>query len=231
MAYELAEKISLCGGVVVSGLAFGVDAAAHRGVVKNNKPTIAVLASGLDTVTPRNHLSLAHSILAAGGTLLSEYASGSVSYKGNFLARNRLISGLSQATIIIEAKEKSGALITARHALEQGRDTYALVGDVTRPQARGCLNLLMEGAAQPIFSVEELMAQLGFNVKETVLKQLDQDETIVLSFLKNGALTTEELAIQSSLEIWILAGILTRLEVKNLAWKNSKGRWEINTKI
>lgn len=225
MAYEIAEKIAVSGGVIVSGLAFGIDAAAHRGAVKNYKPTIAVLASGLDTITPSNHLSLAQSIVAAGGTLLSEYATGNASYKGNFLARNRLISGLSQATIVIEAKEKSGALITARHALEQGRDLYALVGDITRLQAQGCLHLLMQGAAQPIFSVEELMMQLGFNLKQAILKQLSNGEMAVFSLLKNKAFSTEELVVETGFEMWELAGILTQLEVKELIRKNVEGRW------
>ncbi|HLG25188.1 MAG TPA: DNA-processing protein DprA, partial [Candidatus Gracilibacteria bacterium] len=163
MAHEISGKIAACGGVIVSGLAFGIDAIAHRAAVKAGVQTVAVLASGIGKITPSSHARLADEILASGGTIISEYANDEVSYKGRFLERNRIISGLCAATIVIEAKEKSGALITARHAFEQDRDVYALVGDITRPQAQGCLNLIRDDAARPVTGIAKLLEDLGLD--------------------------------------------------------------------
>jgi len=225
-AMEIAEGIALNGGVVVSGLAFGIDAIAHYAAVKNNRPTVAVLASGINRITPSSNTGLARKILEKGGTILSEYASGPPSFKWRFLERNRIISGLCKATIVIEAKERSGALITADHALKQGRDIYALVGDLTRPQARGCLDLIENGGALPITSVRGLLKDLGFDPDAQVIKNLTDEEVLVLAAVRDKPMTADELCGKTFLLPEALNVRLTMLEMKNLIRKNAQMKWE-----
>lgn len=170
MAYDIARSLVECGVVVVSGLAFGVDFLAHKAAVDLGKATVAFLASGVDRVTPSSHTGFAKKIVECGGSILSEYEHFDSAHKYRFLERNRLISGLCRATIVIEAKAKSGALITARHAFDQNRDVYALVGDVDKVQSRGCLDLIERDMATPITSIERLLADLGLQ------KELPEDD-------------------------------------------------------
>jgi DNA processing protein len=226
MAFAIAERISLCGGIVVSGLAFGVDAICHRAAVKNNKPTVAVMASPVDNVTPSSHFNLAEKILATGGTIISEYAGDTASYKYRFLERNRIISGLCKATIVIEAAKKSGALITAAHANEQQRDVYALVGDIIRPQAQGCLGLIDASKAWPIVSMESLLYDLGFDPPANKHAGLNKEELFIAEKLTFAPLSTDELCAATGFGSQILNVILTKLEIKKLIRKNQNLKWE-----
>ena len=147
---EAAEKIAygLCrqGAVVVSGAAAGIDSAAHRGALRAGGRTIAVLGSGIDVVYPAENEWLYRDI-AASGALVSEYPPGAAAEGWHFPVRNRIISGLSLAAVVVEAPEKSGALITANTALEQGRDVFAVPGPIDAPMSRGCNRLIADGAA------------------------------------------------------------------------------------
>lgn len=225
-AHEIAEGIAQNGGIVVSGLAFGIDAIAHRAAVKNNLPTVAVLASGINRITPSSNTGLAKQILEKGGTILSEYACGPPSFKWRFLERNRIISGLCKATIVIEAKERSGALITADHALKQGRDIYALVGDLTRPQARGCLNLIEKGCAMAVTSVRGLLRDLGFNPDAQAVKSLTDEEALILAAVREKPRSSDELCGIIFMKPEFLNVHLTILEMKNLIRKNAQMKWE-----
>lgn len=142
LAYNLAKK----GYVIVSGLAKGIDRNAHIGALMANGRTIAVLGHGLDRIYPKENTILAKQILRKRGTLVTEYSIFDKIIPSNFVARNRIISGLSYATIVIEAKEKSGALITADFALEQGREVYAIPGNIGDECHAGCNQLIKEGA-------------------------------------------------------------------------------------
>jgi len=144
-AARLAGDLARLGFVVVSGLARGIDAAAHRGALEAGGRTVAVIPSGLDAITPRHHEALAGEI-AARGTVLSECASGSPLGRGSFVKRNRLIAALAAATVVVEAAERSGALITAAFASGLGRPVLAVPGDVDRETARGCHALIRGGA-------------------------------------------------------------------------------------
>lgn len=143
----LAEDFCRQGCVIVSGLAFGIDAAAHRGAIAAGGVTIAVLARGLDEVYPAQHSGLAEKILSGGGCLLTEYPLGSPSYPTRFLERNRIISGLSRATVVIEAPERSGALTTAYFTLEQNRLLFAVPGPMAHSHYRGSHRLIQSGAS------------------------------------------------------------------------------------
>ncbi|HSW20684.1 MAG TPA: DNA-processing protein DprA [Ramlibacter sp.] len=148
-AREFARSLAQSGWTVVSGLALGVDGAAHDGALGGAPPdqlaTIAVVGTGLDRVYPRRHLALAHRI-AERGLLVSEFPLGTPPLSQNFPMRNRIISALSQGTLVVEAALKSGSLITARQAVEQGRDVFAIPGSIHSPQSRGCHALIKQGA-------------------------------------------------------------------------------------
>jgi len=144
-ARDFAHALGEAGWVVVSGLALGIDGSAHEGALATAAGTIAVVGTGLDRVYPRRHLDLAHRI-ARQGLMLSEYALGTPALAAHFPQRNRLIAGLSRGTLVVEAALKSGSLITARLALEAGREVFAIPGSIHSPQARGCHALIKQGA-------------------------------------------------------------------------------------
>jgi DNA processing protein len=148
-ARQFSRSFAQAGLTVVSGLALGVDAAAHEGALDGAPPgqlaTVAVVGTGLDRVYPRQHLELAHRI-ARDGLVVSEYPLGTPPLAPNFPKRNRIIAGLSQGTVVVEAALRSGSLITARQAAEQGKDVFAIPGSIHSPQARGCHALLKQGA-------------------------------------------------------------------------------------
>ncbi len=161
-AREFARSLAASGLTVVSGMALGVDGAAHDGALLGAPPgglaTLAVVGTGLDRVYPRQHRELAHRI-AQHGLILSEYPLGTPPLAPNFPRRNRLISGLSQATLVVEAALQSGSLITARQALEQGRDVLAIPGSIHSPQSRGCHALIKQGA-KLVESAQDVLEEL-----------------------------------------------------------------------
>ncbi|MDP1687360.1 DNA-processing protein DprA [Hydrogenophaga sp.] len=157
-AHQFARALGQAGVCVVSGMALGVDGAAHAGALEGGAPTIAVVGTGLDRVYPRRHLSLAHRI-AAHGAIVSEYPLGTPPLPANFPQRNRLIAGLSQGTLVVEATLKSGSLITARMAAEQGREVFAIPGSIHAPQSRGCHALIRQGA-KLVESAQDILEDL-----------------------------------------------------------------------
>ena len=177
-AREFARSMAACGLTVVSGLALGIDGAAHEGALQGAEPgqlaTIAVVGTGLDRVYPKQHLALAHSI-AVQGLILSEYPLGTPPLNANFPKRNRLISGLSQATLVVEAALKSGSLITAKQALEQGRDVFAIPGSIHSPQSKGCHALIKQGA-KLVESAQDVLEELRWP-DAPVQSHEDQPET------------------------------------------------------
>lgn len=161
LARQIACDLSSRGVVVVSGLAMGIDAAAHEGALEGGSPTVVVLGVGIDTIYPRMNERLAMRILEANGAILSEYAPGTPARKYRFLERNRIVSGLCSATIIIEAPQRSGSLVTARLAAEQGRDVFVFPGPARHPNYRGSHALIRDGA-RLVSSLEDILEDIGF---------------------------------------------------------------------
>jgi DNA processing protein len=157
---RLARELAGQGIVIVSGLAFGVDGIAHEAALEAGGQAIAVLPSPLDNIYPASHQGLARRILERGGALVSEYPGGTQAFKGNFVARNRIIAGLADAVLITEAALKSGSLHTARFALNAGRDVLAVPGNVTSPTSEGTNNLIKSGAV-PVTEVSDILFALG----------------------------------------------------------------------
>ena len=162
VAAELAAGLAGRGFTVVSGMALGADAAAHEGCLRAGGRTIAVLGSGIDVVYPPEHIAL-YERIAAAGAVLSEYPPGTPPTRSSFPVRNRIISGLALGVVVVEAPEKSGALITAAHALEQGREVFAVPGSVNSTQSRGSHQLLRDGA-RLVESVEDILEELSWQL-------------------------------------------------------------------
>lgn len=158
-AEAFAASLAGQGFAITSGLALGIDGAAHRGALRAGL-TIAVVATGIDRVYPQRHIELQDEIISGGGAVVSEFPLGTPPSGHNFPQRNRLISGLSLGTLVIEAALRSGSLITARYAMEQGREVFAVPGSIHDPRARGCHQLLRDGATL-VETADDIVAQLG----------------------------------------------------------------------
>ncbi|HHW70019.1 MAG TPA: DNA-protecting protein DprA [Clostridiales bacterium] len=214
LAYELGQK----GIVVVSGLARGIDAMAHQGALKAGGHTIGVLGCGVDIVYPQDNIKYYREI-AEKGTLISEYPLGTTPIAGNFPARNRIISGLSQGVVVVEARQRSGALITVDFALEQGRDVFAVPGNINQPCSYGTNNLIKQGA-KLVMSVEDILEELPDYImhsrQEPESIQLDFLETQVYNALDSEAKHIDEIGNITGIGMGQLNSILTKLEIRGV---------------
>jgi DNA processing protein len=222
-AYRFARHLARTGFCIVSGLAQGIDAAAHRGALDADGSTVAVLGHGLDQIYPAANTSLAASI-ALKGALISEYPLGTPPRRGHFPERNRLISGLSLGTLVVEAAKRSGSLITARLAGDQGREVFAIPGSIHNPMARGCHQLIRQGArlvesADDILSeLAPLVGHLMQNDDEPTTKAIpaerDADYSRLLGVLGFDPQNTDQLAEKSGLTIEQVSSMLLILELE-----------------
>ena len=221
LAKQIAKDLAEAGITIVSGLAFGIDAAAHEGALAGGGKTIAVLATGLDTIYPRSHERLVQEILKNDGALISEYPPGTPAYPNQFLERNRIISGLCIATVIIEAPIHSGALVTARHALEQGREIFVTPGPARHQNYKGS-HLLIRNGARLITSVEDILEDLNLThlQKKSVNEEDFQDpqSKAIIAALKNSKnpLTLDNIIGETKLEPHIVYQRLTFLTLEKI---------------
>lgn len=224
-ACELAQQMAHQGLIVTSGLAAGIDAAAHRGALSVQAQTIAVCGTGLDQVYPRSHRELAAQI-AAHGALVSEFPLGMPAIKSNFPRRNRIISGLALGTLVVEAALRSGSLITARLAAEQGREVFAVPGSIRNPLAQGCHALIRQGA-KLIESAQDVLCELG-PLAGTLTPQretpaphagtiadppLDKEYEILLDALGFEPANVDRLVARTGLNAGAVASMLLMLEL------------------
>ena len=224
---QLVRALARAGVCIISGLAYGVDALAHRAALEAGGRTIAVLAGGLDQIYPRRHLPLAADIVTQKGALVSEYPPGTAIYKMSFVARNRLVSGLSRGVLITEAAEKSGTLHTAAFALEQGREVFAVPGAITSPNAAGTNRLIQQGATV-VTSADDILVQLGLDAQHRTVPQGDTPvEQIILDLIGSGVRQTNELLKQSQLEVAQFNQTLTMLEISGKVAAQGNNYWSV----
>ena len=229
-AKAFAAAISAAGLPIVSGLALGIDAAAHRGALLHPGSSIAVVGTGLDRVYPARNRDLAHA-LAARGALISEFAPGTPPIKANFPRRNRLISGLSRGVLVVEATLSSGSLITARLAAEQGREVFALPGSIHSPFSKGCHRLIRDGAklvetAQDILDELALPAVTSAPIQTAPYQSADPAVAAVYEALGGGPATVDELAVRSGLDASAVVAALTAIELDRRAACLPGGAWQ-----
>jgi DNA processing protein len=215
VARQVAREVAAAGVIVVSGLARGVDGWAHRGALEGGGETVAVLGCGIDRDYPRAHAALAAQI-AAAGLVVSEYPPGVAPAPWRFPARNRIVAGLAAATLVVEAREQSGALITADLALEEGREVLAVPGEITSSLSRGTNALLRLGAV-PVTCADDVLDALGVQrVEETGRDPPPGAPTVVLAALDDGARTADEVVRATGIGSGEVAAALTELELAGL---------------
>lgn len=230
VAEKLATDLARAGVVVVSGLAYGIDACAHRGALDGGGVTIAVLAGGLDKIYPASNRGLADRIVQNGGALISEYPEGVPAMKHQFLERNRIVSGLADVVIVVEAAERSGTLSTANHALEQGKDVFAVPGNITSPLSAGCNRLIKMGAT-PLLSVQDILEVLNIGddssrTAQTSLISGDNDEeNKILEIIASGERDGAQILEKSGLEVSVYNRTMTMLEIKGLIKALGANKW------
>ena len=229
VASKLAVQLSRAGVVIVSGLAFGIDVAAHQAVVESGGVAVAVLATPLNRVSPVSHIHVARRVVERG-TLISEYPAGAPVYAGNFVVRNRIISGLADIVVIPEAVLKSGALHTARFALEQGKTVMAVPGNINSPASEGCNNLIKSGAI-PVTSADDIFFELKMNpTKDKASKPFSgsRQETLIIELIKQGVTAQEQLAVAAELDGRQLSSALTMLEISGDIRPAGGGHWVLS---
>jgi DNA processing protein len=216
-AAQFAGHLARAGLTIISGLAKGIDAIAHRSALENKAPTIAIVGSGLDreSLYPHEHWALAEEIVAEGGAVLSEFPIGMKASKEKFPQRNRIISGLSCGVLVVEAAEQSGALITARFAVEHNRDVFAIPGAISSERSQGTNKLIQDGAKlvrTPEDILNELAIEYVYNKKEIVAD--DEIEEKILNTIRSGPATVDEIIRQSALDAPIVNARLIAMEMK-----------------
>ncbi|THB71410.1 MAG: DNA-protecting protein DprA [Gammaproteobacteria bacterium] len=228
VAYDFAEDFSKSGIVVTSGMALGVDAASHKGALTGRAGTIAVTATGLDRVYPARHKTLAHQI-AENGALVSEFPLGTAPITENFPRRNRIISGMSAATLVVEAAKKSGSLITARYAMEQGREVFAIPGSINNPLSKGCHELIKSGA-KLIETADDIICEIGslFLVtdKKSINKlepKLDTEYNDLLDHIGHESTSVDLLVEKTGLTPDAICSMLLILEMEGFVESEAGG--------
>jgi DNA processing protein len=211
---------------IVSGLAYGIDAIGHKAALKNNLPTIGVLAHGLDQVYPSQHTGLARDIIKHGGGLLTEFRSNTNPDKHNFPARNRIVAGMSDATIVIETGIKGGSMITAELANGYNKDVFAFPGKVTDSKSGGCNSLIKNNKAVLLTEAEELIEIMGWEEKhqkpgagsqKQLFIELNNEEKIIVEILKEkDTAHIDEINFKSGLSSSAVAAAILNLELQNL---------------
>lgn len=224
-ASVFSRRVSEAGVTVVSGLALGIDQAAHEGALQADSPTWAVLGSGIENIYPRANNALARKILKNKGALISEYPPGFSAREWTFPERNRIIAGLSKLIIVIEAPERSGALITARLALEAGRDVGVLPADITRSSFLGSNRLLRDGA-HPLLEPEDALLVLGISPKpkSEKLDNFDKTSQSILQYLTEPK-SADEIILATGLSPKLISQKLVELEIQNMI-RQGAGLWQ-----
>ena len=231
VASRFARELAQAGVVIVSGLALGIDATAHRACLDSGGTTIAVLGNGLHRLYPVANRALGERIVHEGGAVISEYPEGTEPYPSNFLQRNRLVSGLADAVVIIEAASRSGTLNTAMHALGQGRDIFAVPGNITSPLSAGCNHLLRQGATPATSAADILEAIMPSAPTQATQAALPLGstplETAIINLIASGIRQGDELQKASGASASEFTSALTMLEINGHIVGLGANQWRL----
>ena len=228
---QLAGDLAKAGCIIVSGLALGIDGIAQKAALEAGGTVIGVIPNELPDISPQTNYKLAMSIIKNGGAILSEWqkGDGKVVNRWSFLERNRLVSGLADAVIITEAAERSGTLNTAAHALSQGRDVFAVPGNITSPLSAGCNALLKQGAYPATEAKDILQIIAPEQLKKTDQSQLplgsSPEETIIINLIASGVRSGDQLQQQSGLSASNFSTALTMLEINGVIKPLGANNW------
>lgn len=222
MAEKFSFQLSSLGITIVSGLARGIDYICHYGAIKSKGKTVGVLGSGFDNFYPKENIKLVDKIVELGGAIITEFPSSVLPEKWNFPIRNRIIAGMSKGVIVVEAGPRSGAIITANIAISEGRDVFALPGQADNITSKGTNKLLKDGAIL-IQDISDILEELNIEIKEQekkeekekIVKNIDEEEKKVLSFI-NGKVNIEQLLKLTGMDYPCLSTILLKLELKGI---------------
>ena len=221
---KLVEDIAEFNPIIVSGFAYGVDICAHKAAIKNNLQTIAVLAHGFEKIYPKVHKKYINQVNENGG-FLTEFWSEEQPLRENFLRRNRIVAGISKATIIIESASKGGALVTADIANSYDRDVFALPGRVTDVYSKGCNSLIKNNQAHVLTSANDIIKMLNWDLSEQAKKPIQKQLFVELNFeeqilydylLKNGKQLLDIIALECNIPLFQLSAILLKMELKGI---------------
>jgi len=233
---KLVADLSSLGLLVISGLAHGIDAVAHRSALKNNLPTVGVLAHGLDRVYPDNHAGLAHEMIRAGGGLLTEFRSQTDPDRYQFPSRNRLVAGMSDATIVIETGVKGGSMITAELANGYNRDVFALPGKATDSKSAGCNYLIRNNKACLISNAADLLESMNWDEKagparspqKEIFVELTAEEQVLIDLLRGReAVHIDEINLKSGLSNSSVAAAILNMELQNVIFAKPGKRYSL----
>ena len=227
---KITRELAAAGFTIVSGLAYGVDSAAHRACLEMGGKTAAVMATGPDMIYPPGNKVLAEKIVEQG-IILSEYLPGSQAEVWYFPTRNRIISGLSKGCIIIEGSKKSGALITAKFALDQNRDIFAVPGDITRPQSAGP-NFLIRSGAKPVTKIEDILEEYDvfYDNEKVSLPELSAEEKEIFQIILRNKpeIGFDKILLESGKDVNTLSALLLSLELKSAVKKLAANKYMIS---
>lgn len=237
IAYKLAKSLGEKGIIVISGLAYGIDSIAAKGCLDGGGTTIAILGTEIEKIHPSAHIPLAEKIVAQGGVVASEYRLGDkLDYRRSFLDRNRIISGLADAIVVVEARERSGSLNTASHALSQGKDIFAVPGDINRQTSQGCNKLIASGA-NPYLGVEDFLEYLFPDTKtKTKKSRLSQalaladtpEEKNILQLLAKEYRDGDAIMEKLDMNVVTFNQTITMLEIKGAVKSLGSNYWTLD---
>lgn len=229
VTYRIANDLANRGIIIVSGMALGVDAIAHRAALDAGGTTLAVVANSVDIIYPANHKQLATDIIKSGGAIISEYEPATEARDFQFLERNRIVSGLSDAVIVTEAAARSGTLSTVMHALNQGREVFVVPGNITSPLSAGCNNLIKQGA-HPITCAEdviEIIAPDMLKPQTSLALGSTPLESKIIGLLQSGIRDGDELQMLADIEASEFSTTLTMLEISGTIRPLGGNQWTL----
>ena len=236
IAYKLAKALGERGIIVISGLAYGIDSIAARGCLDGGGKTIAILGTEIERIYPTEHIPLAEKIVDKGGVIASEYHLGDDlgKHRASFLFRNRIISALADIVVVVEAREKSGSLNTASHAISQGKDLFAVPGDINRQTSQGCNRLIMSGA-NPLLSVDDFIQYLFPNKARSKKAKEDQislfasnnEERAIMELLSQDIRDGDVIMEKLDMDAMVFNQTITMLEIKGAVRSLGANYWTL----